>query len=40
MLCCAMVLGGGPDGKKETGKTGLARMVAAEKAETESKKGA
>lgn len=34
------VLGGGPDGKKETGKTGLARMVAAEKAETESKKGA
>lgn len=34
------VLGGDPEGKKDTGKTGLARMIAAEKAETESKKGA
>lgn len=34
------VLGGGPEGKGETGKTGLARIIAAEKAETESKKGA
>lgn len=33
------VLGGSPEGKKDSGKTGLARMIAAEKAETENGKG-
>ena len=33
----AGALGGSPDGKKETGCTGLARMVAAEKSENETK---
>lgn len=34
------VLGGDPEGKKPAAATGIARMIAAEKAETENKKGA
>jgi len=39
MALVSSVLGGAPDGKKDSGKTGLARMVEAEKAEQEAANG-
>ena len=39
MALVASVLGGSPDGNNKSGKTGIARMVEAEKAEQEAAKG-